>query len=191
MSMQGDLGNIVFVTDKYCIVFDVMSNDAINHINSHWKMKLFLFKYCFGRIIKIEFSTIIKLYWGFNIVTRNMSERAQMCLCVFMCAHMCMYIWSMYMCMYMQPFHGPEASCPDTTRRRQKPGTRISDTWLISETNVSQQNSMSYWDEVTVRSLRIPARPGTLLQRILQTSGTGRRWPGFVSTSRNRSLRQA
>ena len=73
---------------------------------------------------------------------------------------------------------------------RPKPGNRTSDTWLISETKVSEHNSISYWDEATVRSLRFPVRPRTLLQSILQTAGTGRRGPGFVSTSRNRSLGQ-
>ena len=39
-------------------------------------------------------------------------------------------------------------------------------------------------------SLIVLAKPRTLLQSILQTAGAERRGPGFVSTSRNRSLRQ-
>ena len=70
------------------------------------------------------------------------------------------------------------------------PGTSNSDTWCISETKVSEHNSMSYWDDATVRSLRFPARPRTLLQSCLQTVGTARRGPGVVSTSRNWRLRQ-
>ena len=56
---------------------------------------------------------------------------------------------------------------------------------------VSEENSISYWYEATVRSLRFVSSPRTLLQSILQTARTGYRWKGFVSTSRNRSLTQA
>ena len=48
------------------------------------------------------------------------------------------------------------------------PGTSNSDKRRISETNVSELNSVSHLDEATVRSLiRFPARPRTLLQSIL------------------------
>ena len=70
-------------------------------------------------------------------------------------------------------------------------GTSNSDAGCISETKVSEHNSMSYCDDAMVRSLRFPARPRTLLQSSLQTVGTRRHRPGLVSTSRNRSLRQA
>ena len=43
-----------------------------------------------------------------------------------------------------------------------KPGASNSDTWRISVTKVADQNSISYWDEDTVRSLRFPDRPRTL-----------------------------
>ena len=42
---------------------------------------------------------------------------------------------------------------------RPNPGTSTSDTWRISETKVSEHNSISYWDEAAVRSLWFPARP--------------------------------
>ena len=53
-------------------------------------------------------------------------------------------------------------------------GTSNSDTWCISETKVSEQNSTLY---ATVRSL---LHTRALLQSILQTSGTERRMPGLV-----------
>ena len=85
------------------------------------------------------------------------------------------------------------------------PGTSNSETWRISDTKVSEQNNIwlfwllflylivvsLLWDDATVRSLSFPPRPRTLLQSSPQTVGTGRRGPGLVSTSRNRSLRQA
>ena len=49
----------------------------------------------------------------------------------------------------------------------QNPGTCNSDTWRVSETKVSEHNSTSYWQEATVRSLRFPAWPRTLLQCII------------------------
>ena len=73
----------------------------------------------------------------------------------------------------VQPSHGHKASCPGTTsqgdRIRERPN---SDWWRISETKVSQHNSIPYWDESTVRSLSFPARLRTVLQSILQTAGT-------------------
>ena len=89
---------------------------------------------------------------------------------------------------------GPEESGPLTTRHGdqiRKPTIPTRDSYLISETKVSEHNSMSKRDDAMVRSLWFPARPRTLLQSILQTAGTGRRGPGLVSISRNRSLRQA
>ena len=57
---------------------------------------------------------------------------------------------------------------------RPNPGISNSDMWRISETKVSEHNSMSYGDNETIRSLRFPARPQTFLQSILQTAGIGR-----------------
>ena len=91
----------------------------------------------------------------------------------------------------MQPSLGPEASCSGSTRqgdRIREPETQT--LARISETKVSEHNSISYWDEATVRSLKLLAWPRNLLQSILQTAGTGRRGPGLVSTFRNRSLRE-
>ena len=59
------------------------------------------------------------------------------------------------------------------------PVTSNSNTWRISVTKVSEHNSMSYWDEDMVKSLRFLARPRTLLQSTLQTAGSGCRWSGF------------
>ena len=47
---------------------------------------------------------------------------------------------------------------------RPNPGTSNSDTWHIFETKVSEHNSISYWDEDTVKSLRFLARPRTEVQ---------------------------
>ena len=74
--------------------------------------------------------------------------------------------------------------------RATKTGTSNCDTWRISESEVSEHN-MSYRDDATIRSIRVLARPHTLLQSILQTAVTGRRRPKLVTISRNRRLRQA
>ena len=51
----------------------------------------------------------------------------------------------------------PALAQQDTTRPN--PGTRNSNTWCIYKKKVSEQNSTSYRDDVTVRSLRFPANP--------------------------------
>ena len=80
---------------------------------------------------------------------------------------------------WMQPSLGPKApeeSYPSTIRQGDKirePATPTLD--ALSESKISERSlGMSYRDYATVRSLRFPARPRTLLQSILQTAGTGR-----------------
>ena len=58
------------------------------------------------------------------------------------------------------------------------PGTSNSGTWRLRPK--SQSTTLSYRDDATVRSLRFPARPRTLLLSSLQTIGTGQRRPGLL-----------
>ena len=87
---------------------------------------------------------------------------------------------------------GPRHPAPAPQDMATKSGNQqLRHVTCIYKTKVSEHNSMSYRGDATVRSLRFPARSRTLLQGSLQTVRTGRRKPGLLSTTRNRSQRQS
>ena len=79
----------------------------------------------------------------------------------------------------------PEASCPGTTRWRDRilePATLTREAYLRPK---SHSKTVYHTDMKRWSGHRFPARPHALLQSILQTAGTGHHMPGLVSTSRS------
>ena len=72
--------------------------------------------------------------------------------------------------------------------RHREPATPTRDAYIRDQSYTAQHYVIPRrrHGQVTM----VPARPRTLLQSIVQTAMAGRRGPGLVSTSRNRSLRQ-